>query len=273
MKTSDTDLRERLAQLRDLEPTDEEIARLLASADELRAPQRRARRPLRALALVAAVAAVLGGVLAALPGCKDAARSQSAHGILQAAAAVAAEQPGPAEDLKAYRYTRVLTRFVDLVQVDGGRNHAIWQQTSENWMERPPTERMRSIDGASAIVKPYDGDFRYGDGPMARVPFAALQTDPGAARQAHGGRDRRHAPGASPEQPSALGPGVVESEVGHSAVTLLALGNLTSAQRSAPFQVLSNRPAPARSATCATRPAARASGSSCRCARAAAGCR
>jgi len=35
---------------------------------------------------------------------------------------------------------------------------------------------------------------------------------------------------------------VVESEVGHSAVTLLALGNLTSAQRSALFQVLSNRP-------------------------------
>jgi hypothetical protein len=37
-------------------------------------------------------------------------------------------------------------------------------------------------------------------------------------------------------------PAVVESEVGHSAVTLLALGNLTSGQRSALFQVLADRP-------------------------------
>jgi hypothetical protein len=209
--------------------------------------------------LVAAVAALIGGVLAALPGGRDAARPQSAHGILQAAAAVAAEQPAPAEDLRAYRYTRVLSRFVDLVQVDGERNRAIWQQTSENWTsdgfrgrtvalqgtgswERPPTEAMRSIDGAAAIVKPYDGDFRYGDGPMARVPFAALPTDPAQlARLLEDAiRDTRWA--LQPSKHPRWAPGAVESEVGHSAVTLLALGNLTSAQRSALFQVLSERP-------------------------------
>ena len=109
MKTSDPEPLERLAPLRELEPTDEEIRQLLAAADELRAPRRRA-RPARAVALVAATAAVIGA-LAALPGGKDSARPQDAHGILQAAAAVAAEQPAPA----AYRYTRMLrlleTRF------------------------------------------------------------------------------------------------------------------------------------------------------------------
>jgi hypothetical protein len=53
MKTSDPELLERLAPLRELEPTDEEIGQLLAAADELRAPRRRA-RPARGVALVAA---------------------------------------------------------------------------------------------------------------------------------------------------------------------------------------------------------------------------
>src|ERR671930_2136408 len=113
MQTTDTDVLERFAPLRELEPTDEEIASLLAAADELRAPRRRA-RPARAVALVAATAAVIGA-LAALPRGKDSAGPKDAHGILQAAAAVAAEQTAPS----AYRYTRVLSALAPLVQADG----------------------------------------------------------------------------------------------------------------------------------------------------------
>jgi hypothetical protein len=132
------------------------------------------------------------GALAALPGGKDSARPQDAHGILQAAAAVAAEQPAPA----AYRYTRMLMRFVDEVQAGGERGRVAYEQTSESctsdgfrgrtvapqgtvtW-EGAPSDALRAAGGhASALVKRYDGDYRYGDGPLARVPFAALPEDP-----------------------------------------------------------------------------------------------
>ena len=57
-------------------------------------------------------------------------RPQDAHGILQAAAAVAAEQPAPA----AYRYTRAFDRFVYGVNApDGQHGRVAEQQTSENW--------------------------------------------------------------------------------------------------------------------------------------------
>ena len=101
---TDTDLLETFAPLREVEPTDEEITRVLAAAHALRAPRSTARprlRPARAVALVATTAALIGG-LAALPGSEDSSPRQDAHGVFQAAAAVAAEQPAPL----AYRYTR-----------------------------------------------------------------------------------------------------------------------------------------------------------------------
>ena len=254
MKTSDPDLLERLAPLRELEPTDDEIRRLLAAADELRAPRPRA-RPARAVAVVAATAAVIGA-LAALPGGKDSARPQDAHGILQAAAAVAAEQPGPA----AYRSTRMLSRFVDDVRARAERGRVTYEQTSENWTSdgfrgrtvapqgtiawaTPPSEALQAAGGnASGLVKPYDGDYRYGDGPMARVPFAALPEDPvalGALLEA-AIRDTRWA--LHPSSHPRWVPGVVEEEVSHSAVILLSMGNLTGGQRKALFELLSSRP-------------------------------
>jgi hypothetical protein len=254
MKTSDPELLERLAPLRELEPTDEEIRQLLAAADELRAPRRRA-RPARAVALAAATAAVIGA-LAALPGGKDSARPQDAHGILQAAAAVAAEQPAPA----AYRYTRMLMRFVDEVQAGGERGRVAYEQTSESWTsdgfrgrtvapqgtvtwEGSPSDALRAAGGhASALVKRYDGDYRYGDGPLARVPFAALPEDPvalGALLEA-AIRDTRWA--LHPSKHPRWAPGVVEEEVSRSAVILLSMGNLTGGQRKALFELLGSRP-------------------------------
>jgi hypothetical protein len=255
MPTTDHDLLDHLAPLRELEPTDEEIARLLAAADELRAPRRRPRRPAHTVAVVAATAAVIGA-LAALPGGKDGARPQDAHGILQAAAAVAAEQPAPA----AYRYTRMLNRFVDGVRAGDERGRVTYEQTSENWTSdgfrgrtiapqgtvtwaSPPSAALAAAGGnAAGLVKPYDGAYRYGDGPLARIPFAVLPEDPvalGALLEA-AIRDGRWMPDSSGRPRWA--PGVVEELITHSAVTLLSMGNLTSGQRAALFQLLSNRP-------------------------------
>jgi hypothetical protein len=253
----DTDLLDALAPLREVEPTHEEIARVLAAADRLRAsrPARtRRRRPAIAVALVAATA-LLAGALAALPGAGTH-RPLDAHGILQAAAAVAADQPAPG----AYRYTRVLSRFVDEIQAGTERGQLIADQTSENWTAdafagrtaaargtltwaAPPSAALRSAAaGVGAIAKPYEGGFRYGDGPLARVPFAAIPDDTAtAARVLEAAiRDGRWMPEGTPRPQWA--PGVVEGEVSRSAVTLLALGNLTGPQRQALFGVLATQP-------------------------------
>ena len=97
MRTADPDLQETFAPLREVEPSPEDVARVLALADELRSPRSLAvprRRAGRAVALVAATAAVVGAI-AALPGGDATRRPQDAHGVFQAAAAVAADQPGP----------------------------------------------------------------------------------------------------------------------------------------------------------------------------------
>jgi hypothetical protein len=252
MPTTDTELRDALSPIRELEPTDEEIRRVIAAAQELRAPRPR-RRPARAVAVVAATAAVVGA-LAALPG-GDATLPQDAHGVLEAAAAVAANQPAPG----AYRYTRVRDLFVSTVRAGADRGRATEAQTSENWTsdafagrtvapqgtvrwDAPPTAALLRAGGSGAVVKAYDGKFRYGDGPLARVPFSAIPDDAAAAgrlledaiRDGRWMLDRHAHP--------RWAPGVVESEVSRSAVTLLALGNLTGPQRQALFGVLSTRP-------------------------------
>jgi hypothetical protein len=213
------------------------------------------RRPARVVALVAATAALIAG-LAALPGA-DTDRPQDAHGILQAAAAVAAQQPGPA----AYRYTRALDRFVYVVNApDGQSGRVAEQQSSENWTSdgwrgrttaargsaawsAPPSAQLLTAAGAlGAVVKPYDGDYRYGDGPLARVPFAAIPDDAagaGALLEA-AIRDGRWLPQRNAHPHWA--PGVVDSEVARSAVLLLAMGNLDGGQRQALFGLLASRP-------------------------------
>jgi hypothetical protein len=213
-------------------------------------------RSARAVALVAATAALVGG-LAALPGGEDSSRPPDAPGVFQAAAAVAAEQPAPL----AYRYTRAVDRFVYAVTApDGGRGRVAEEQTSENWTSdgwkgrttaargtstwsaTPSADLLKAAGPVGAIVKPYDGDYGYGDGPLARVPFAAIPTDAAAAGQLLEAaiRDGRWMPddNAHPQ----WAPGVVESEVTRSAVLLLAMGNLTGPQRQALFELLGTRP-------------------------------
>jgi hypothetical protein len=258
MPTIDADLLETFAPVREVEPTPDEIARVLAAADELRSPRslaRPRRRQARAVAVVAATAALIGAI-AALPGGEDSSRRQDAHGVFQAAAAVAAEQPAPL----AYRYTRALDRFVNQVRFGGERGRVTYQQTSENWTsdgfqgrtvaeqgtatwDAAPSAALRKAQSfLAAIVKPYDGDYRYGDGPLARVPFGAIPADAAAAGQLLEAaiRDGRWMPERNAHPHWA--PGVVESEIARSAVLLLAMGNLDGGQRQALFGVLSSRP-------------------------------
>ena len=259
MRTTDPDLHETFAPLREVEPTPEDIARVMAMADELRSPRSLApprRRAGRAVALVAATAAVIGAI-AALPGGERSSRPQDARGILQAAAAVAAEQPAPA----AYRYTRALDRFVYGVNAaDGEHGRVSEQQTSENWTSdgwrgrttaargtaawaTPPSAGLIAAAGdVGAAVKAYDGDYRYGDGPLARVLFAAIPRDAASAGQLLEAaiRDGRWLPDRNAHPHWA--PGVVESEVARSAVLLLAMGNLDGSQRQALFGLLGARP-------------------------------
>jgi hypothetical protein len=259
MRAADPDLHETLAPLREVEPSPEDISRVLALADELRSPRSlavpRRRRAGRAVALVAATAAVIGAI-AALPGGESRRRPQDAHGVLQAAAAVAADQPGPL----AYRYTRAQDRIVYAINApDGQRGRVTEAQASENWTSdgwkgrttgaqgtstwsSPPSAALLKAAGdVGAIVKPYDGDYRYGDGPLARVPFAAIPSDAAAAGRLLEAaiRDGRWMPDANAHPHWA--PGVVESEVTRSAVLLLAMGNLTSPQRQALFELLGTR--------------------------------
>jgi hypothetical protein len=255
---TDTDLLETFAPLREIEPTPDEIARVLAAADELRSPRsldRPRRRPARMIAVVAASAALIG-VLAALPG-GDSDRPQDAHGILQAAAAVAAQQPAPA----AYRYTRALDRFVSGVNAPRGEHGRVTeQQTSENWTSdswrgrttaargsatwtSPPSAALQAAAGAiGAVVKPYDGDYRYGDGPLARVRFDAIPDDAAAAGALLEAAIRDMRWGPNPNSHPHWPPGFVDSEVARSAVLLLSMGNLTSSQRAALFGLLGSRP-------------------------------
>jgi hypothetical protein len=197
------------------------------------------------------------GAIAALPGGESSSTPRDAHGVFQAAAAVAAEQPAPV----AFRYTRAFDRFVYGVNAaDGEHGRVTEQQTSENWTAdrwrgrttaargtttwaTPPSPALLAAAGdVGAVVKAYDGDYRYGDGPLARVPFAAIPSDAAAAGQLleDAIRDGRWLPDRNAHPHWA--PGVVESEVARSAVQLLAMGNLDGGQRRALFGVLGSRP-------------------------------
>jgi hypothetical protein len=100
----------------------------------------------------------------------------------------------------------------------------------------------RAEGGLGAIVKPYDGDYRYGDGPLARVPFGAIPSDAAAAGRLLEAAIRDGRWMADRNAHPHWAPGVVESEVARSAVLLLAMGNLDGGQRQALFGVLSSRP-------------------------------
>ena len=278
MRTADPDLHETFAPLREVEPTPADVARVLAMAEELRSPRSLAaprRGTGRAVAVVAATAAVIGAV-AALPGGGSSTRPRDAHGVFQAAAAVAAEQPAPL----AYRYTRATDRFVYAIDApDGQRGRVAEEQTSENWTSDgwkgrtaaargtstwsapPSAELLKAAGDAGAVVKPYDGGYRYGDGPLARVPFAAIPTDAAAAGQLLEAaiREGRWMPDADSTRAGRPASSRARSRAARSCCSRWATSRARSAR---PCSSCSARaPAPTRWARSPTRPGARASAS------------
>ena len=258
---------------------------MLALADELRSPRslaRPRRRTGRAVALVAATAARdRRHRRAARRRRRD--RPQDAHGVLQAAAAVAAEQPAPA----AYRYTRALDRFVyarqrarraarprdraaDLGELDlrrlarpdhrRARQRHVGRAAQRRAAGGGAATSARSSSPTTATTATATGRWRACRSPRSRT------TPPRAGRAARGRDPRRALDAGSPTLHPHWAPGVVDSEVARSAVLLLAMGNLD--ERPAPGAVRAARQrarAPARWARSPTRPGARASASRCAC--------
>src|SRR5262249_57073853 len=96
MTMTDDELRDALAPLRVAEPTDAEVAAVLAAATDATRSRPRRRLTWRPVAAVAAAAAVAGLLLAGLPGASQPSpQPLTALSLLRTTAAIAAGQPEP----------------------------------------------------------------------------------------------------------------------------------------------------------------------------------
>ena len=227
------DLRERFAPLREETPTDEDIAAVLSA----RAGPRR-RRPRRLLLGVATATATAAVAIAALPGVDERpAAPASAAGMLRAAAAVAADQPGPPA-FSGYRYTEVLEHW------DWGPRGGAVDQRVENWVDTSWKGRSVAHEGKVLAGKPPDfwvkaaeREFVYGDGPLLDLDIAALPTEPRALLAAldKNNRSINWAPGLpTPEQ--------ARYDITRSVLLLLGTANTTPSLRAALWGVLALLP-------------------------------
>jgi hypothetical protein len=206
---------ELLAPLAPEEPTDDEIRQLLARAD-----RRTRRRRIRIGAVTAAAAVAVTATLAALPSDPNAppAAPLSAAALLNTAAAVAAEQPGPAS-WTGFRYVqqveRRTTAHYTLEVTDESWTSSDWQgvrlttgarivaghlptpeEQRADWRRRfdrlPAAQRTKALASLAdatfpdesriladrRIETPKDMPNLYGDAALAKVPLSALPTDP-----------------------------------------------------------------------------------------------
>jgi hypothetical protein len=188
MTPRETELRETLAPLRDEHATDAEIAAVLAATTARPVPTRR--RSPRVIAGLAAATAIVGIALAALPAATPERSDDrlSADSILQAAAAVAAEQPPTA--FTGYRYTQWLEHWRWQFGDTGPAPVVEIEQTVETWVDRTWSGRFsaeppRVIEGgefAKRLAREPEGPYRYGDD--SRPDLTALPTEPDALREA-----------------------------------------------------------------------------------------
>jgi hypothetical protein len=194
MPMTDDELREALAPLGGYEPTESELATVLADAqarDSRRAIRRR--RLLLGFAVATGVAAVLLTVLPASPTDQRGSQAASPVDLLRTAAAVAADQPEP-PPFTGYRYTEVIEHWrYEPILVHGqmhGRVQEIEQRVEywvdRKWEGRRVSHRGRVIEGrvspSDYFVKPSSGPYHYGDAPRAYP--ARLPAEPGALRAA-----------------------------------------------------------------------------------------
>ena len=228
-------MNELFAPLREQTPTDDEIAAVLAARPRSR------RRGRAAVGLVTATAAAAVAV-AALPGAGGREASPlTPPGMLRAAAAVAADQPGPPA-FSGYRYTELI-EFFRWDGPHGGMPHQV-EQRLENWVDRGWQGRVVAHPGKVISgeppdhwVKPDVRPYAYGDGPLHDLDISALPTEPQGLRQAlQADFLRDFDPGYEPNA-SALA-----YHVTRSVLLLLSTANTTPSLRAALWGVLALTP-------------------------------
>jgi hypothetical protein len=259
MTLTDDEIRDALAPLRAAEPTDAEVAAVLAAA-----AARPPRRSWRAAAAVATATAVVAAGLAALP---DSERRSSplpltAAGLLRTTAAVAADQPEPPA-WAGYRYVKSRNRWTyrPMAFDKGSRVPRLTgppytiQQDEEVWVDRRWYGRRlapagRVVAGEAPrndyFLQPHDmrapGDMPnlYGDGPLAEVPLSELPTEPQALYDllAASNQDLRWSPGNAKWAPGYPTAPQARYDVLRSVLLLLTEANTTSLQRAGLIGVL-----------------------------------
>lgn len=260
-----------LTPLREIEPTDDEIRRVLRRAAQP-APQAPRRRARPAIAAVAGLTAAAIAVAAALPG------TQTATSALRAAAAAAAEQTGPA-DFSGYRYADVIERRRDtwatydeaclrrqglpkpatpgsrpepnpcpataVVTYDQEGRQELWVDARWRGTREDHGTRITRVTGDEELASAIRREFKhpatteayvYGEGPFARAPLADLPTDPDALLRTLTAayEDGRWAEGGTLDAGEDARRYALARHIAH----LLAEGNATPALRAAAFGVL-----------------------------------
>jgi hypothetical protein len=259
MTLIDDELRDALAPLRGAEPTDAEVAAVLAAATA-----RPPRRSWRLAAAVATATALVALGLAALP---DSERRTSplpltAAGLLRTTAAVAADQPEPPA-WAGFRYvkSRNLWTYRRLEFVKGshiprltGPPYTI-EQDEEVWVDRRWFGRRLAPAGHVVsgepmaneyFLKPHDmrapGDMPnlYGDGPLAQVPLSRLPAEPRALYDllSASNQDLRWSPGNAVWAPGYPTAPQARYDVLRSVLILLTEANTTPSQRAGLIGVL-----------------------------------
>lgn len=188
MTSSDTELLETLAPLRGVQSTDAEVAAVLAAAS---APPSRARRHTRRLAVALAASTAVAVALAALPGPGSDPTTGEEHAtgsVLQAAAAVAAEQRPTT--LTGYRYAQWIRHWRWELGANAPAPVVEIEQKVETWVDRSwrgriEAEPARVIAGgrfARRFEQKPRGPYQWGDTEAPDV--AKLPTEPEALREA-----------------------------------------------------------------------------------------
>ena len=246
-----------LAPLHAEPPTDDELQRLLRTAD-----RRTRRRRLRIATGAVCATATVTALLAALPaeGPTPVTVPTTAAAILRTAAQTAADQPVPPA-WAGYRYVQSIDRrenpgyTVERTEEEWVDSHWQGRMLSTAKLisgtitapEPPPGVKVpqgadeafvRSTLAARDFSTPADMPNLYGDGPLARVPLAELPTDPAKLADlllaAH--KDGRWTPGGGWDP----APEIMHYEVLRDVLLLLTLANTTPEQRAALITVLTN---------------------------------
>lgn len=261
MTLTDDDLKTLLAPLATTEPTTAERAALRRAASAP-APASRRRLRGRAVGALAAATALAGVALAVLPTDDQGTRPS----ILHAAAAQAADEPVPSAADLPLRYSRVRDTFTYTNSRDGRTATETATQDSETWVGARWAGRQQVAQGHVSFagdpelarafgtaeeaertwLKPRDGAYAYGDGPLAELDPADLPSDrDGIAKTLRDGvaTDRWSPYPESRGKDNRATDAPLDSFVTYSMLYLLTQARVTPQQRAAMLDVLAGDPA------------------------------